>query len=150
MLSLNLTIKSFHKIFKTHTICKLGEILTVELLIFFQSSRRYSGPMSPDPKSVFQSDLNPTNWRRGWRHTITIYWPPQKLNIKQKVSWRRATVPLEHSDPDASWGHQLKVNMRSPLDHISICIFNESSSWAEPLCLYTQGAKFRTNSCNVP
>ena len=150
MLSPNLTIKSFHKIYKTLTICKLGLNTYSQIIDLFQSSREYSGPLSPNQKSVFQSDLHLTNWRWGWRHTMTNYGQPQKLNIKQNVLLREATLHLGLSDPDAFWGHQLMVKVRSPLDHPSICISNKSSPWDEQICLYSKVAKCRTNSCNVP
>ena len=141
MLSPNLTMKIFRKIFKTHKICKLGLNTYSQIIDFLKSSRGYSGLLSPDQKSVFQSDLHPTNWRWGWRHTMTIHGPPHKWHIKQKVSSSGDTLPLGPSGPDASWGHQLKVKVRSPLDHHSICISNESSPWAEQLCLYIQSSK---------
>ena len=141
MLSPNLNMKIFRQFCKTLKICKLGLNTYSRIIDLLQSSLGYSGPLSADQKSVVQSDLHQTNWGWGWRHNMTIHGQTNKWYIKQKVSSSGATCTLGPSDPDASWCHQLKVKVRSPLDHPSICISNESSPWAEQLCLYTKSSK---------
>ena len=143
-------MKSFHKILKTIKICKLGLNTYSRIIDIFQSSRWYSGAVSPDQKSVFQSDLYPTNWRWGWRHTMTIHGPPHKWHSKQKASSKGATLPLGPSDPDASWGHQLKVKVRSPLDPPQY-IYQTKALLEPSNFVSTQKVpKCRTNSWNVP
>ena len=61
MLSPNLTMKIFQKKFiKSLKICKLVLNTYNRIIDFYQSSRGYSGPLSPDQKSV----VNPTFTRQ--------------------------------------------------------------------------------------
>ena len=77
MLSPNLKMKIFRKFCKTLKICKLGLNTYSRDIDHFQSSRGYSGPLSPDQKSVCQSDLHSTNWRWSWRHHDDPWTTPQ-------------------------------------------------------------------------